>query len=114
MPTEYRLIYSDEAAKQLRELDGSVRGPIAKKARSLQKTPNQFGKELHGRLAGYRSVHAAGRYRIVYQAIDGVEEELDKDGDPRWLGRLDVACLGARRAGDADDVYVVADRILGT
>jgi mRNA interferase RelE/StbE len=111
-PTEYKLAYSIEAANQLRERDGSIRGTVAKKARTLQKSPDQVGKALTGDLSGYRRIVAAGRYRIIYRVLDGGEPELDEDGDLRYLGRVEVVCLGIRREGSSSDVYEIAARIL--
>jgi mRNA-degrading endonuclease RelE of RelBE toxin-antitoxin system len=111
--TEYKLAYSNEAANQLRELDGSVRATVARKGRTLQSFPHQAGKPLTGNLSGFRRIVAAGRYRIIYRVLDGVERELDQDGDLRYLGRVEIVCLGIRKEGSTADVYYQAGRMLG-
>jgi mRNA interferase RelE/StbE len=40
---------------------------MARKIDALKESPEKQGKALSGDLAGYRSLHAAGRYRVVYE-----------------------------------------------
>ena len=112
LPTEYNVWYSDEAADQLRGLDGSIRSTVAKKIRRLNKNPDQQGAPLLRQLAGHRRIYCAGRYRALYRILDGFETELDADGDLVYLGRVAIVCIGIRKDGEKADVYEVAGRII--
>jgi mRNA-degrading endonuclease RelE of RelBE toxin-antitoxin system len=40
---------------------------IARKIEALKESPEKQGKALSGDLSGYRSLHAAVRYRVMYE-----------------------------------------------
>lgn len=63
----------------------------------LETEPERRGKALTGELAAYRSIHAAGRFRIIYRA----EAET-----------IFIVAIGFRKDGDRDDVYAVLKRSL--
>ncbi len=80
--------------------DRRVREKIGDRIDGLAREPEKQGKPLIGELAGYRSVRAVGeRYRIVYR-VHRTEVEV-----------LGVAA-GIRKAGDREDIYTLARKLL--
>ncbi len=51
------------------------------------------------KLAGFRSIYVAGRYRVIYK--------IDDDSTVVW-----VVAAGIRKEGDQKDIYKVAKRLL--
>jgi len=90
-----------EAEKRLLAIrDRRVRKLLYARAMKLQNNPEQQGKPLVRKLAGFRSVRAVGqRYRIIYE-IDGSRQEV-------W-----VVTLGIRKEGNRGDVYEIASNLI--
>ena len=66
----------------------------------LTESPEQQGKPLVGELAGFRSVRAVGqRYRIVYRV-------------ERREVVVVIVAAGRRKAGDRNDIYELAKKLL--
>jgi len=70
----YNIIFHPEAAKEIANLDNSVRIPVLKQIKKLMTSPG-LGDELgnkHGfDLTGYRKLYAhKKRIRIVYKVVD--------------------------------------------
>ena len=66
----------------------------------LAESPEQQGKPLVGELAGFRSVRAVGqRYRIVYRV-------------ERREVVVVIVAVGRRKAGDKNDIYELARKLL--
>ena len=86
---------------QFSQIGRNERRKIADKVDGLAVDPGSQGKPLMGELKGYRSIKAAGRYRIVFQVND-VES-----GDSHVL----IVAVGIRKEGDKNDVYVVASQL---
>jgi mRNA interferase RelE/StbE len=107
-PPKYHVDLSSDAAEYLRSVDGSIRSNIHKTLKKLKDSPETIGKSLSGELQDYRSVRAYGRYRIVFRVTAAYEAEPEVK-----QGAVDVPVIGIRRAGDKQDVYAVATRILG-
>ena len=63
----YKIILSDTAKAYPGSLDVRTRTGIARKIEALKESPDKQGKQLSGNLSKYRSIHAAGRYLIVYE-----------------------------------------------
>ena len=61
--------------------------------------PKKQGKKLVKDLSGFLSVHAAGRYRIIYK--------IDK---PTVI--VYVLAAGIRKEGDRKDIYKIAKKLL--
>jgi mRNA interferase RelE/StbE len=51
------------------------------------------------KLAGLRSIHVAGRYRVIYK--------IDEDSSAVW-----VLAAGIRKEGDQKDIYRIAKKLL--
>jgi mRNA interferase RelE/StbE len=65
----------------------------------LSDEPDKQGKKLVKDLSGFRSVHAAGRYRIIYK--------IDKK-----TVIIYVLAAGIRKEGDKKDIYEIAKKLL--
>ena len=77
-----------------------IRRVIAQRVDQLAKSPEQQGKPLVGKLAGFRSIRAVGqRYRIVYRV-------------ERQAVTVLVVAVGRRRSGDKSDIYELARKLL--
>jgi mRNA interferase RelE/StbE len=97
----YRIVISPSALKMLQAVrDRRIRNQIRDRIDGLGEEPEQQGKPLVGELAGVRSVRAAGqRYRILYRVI---RDEV----------QVVVLALGRRRAGDRQDIYELARKLV--
>lgn len=91
------VILAQPAADFLKSIGPDVRATIIHKLRDLETDPEHRGKALSGELAAFRSIHAAGRYRIIYR-VEGEE--------------VIIVAIGFRRDGDRDDVYTVLKRYI--
>jgi mRNA interferase RelE/StbE len=65
----------------------------------LSDEPDKQSKKLVKDLSGFRSVHAAGRYRIIYK--------IDKK-----TVIIYVLAAGIRKEGDKKDIYKIAKKLL--
>jgi mRNA interferase RelE/StbE len=70
----------------------------------LLKSSPLRGKPLTKELAGYRSMPASGRYRVVFR----VSETPVVVKNVRYDGTVFVCAIGIRRDGSKSDVYAVA------
>ncbi len=68
-PAAYRILYTEEAKKNIGKLDPSVRKLIRKAVESLAVNPEK-GKPLSYELAGLRSLRTSA-YRIIYRIKGG-------------------------------------------
>ena len=95
----YKITLTEEAKAYLISLDGKTRTAIARKIEALKESPEQQGKALSGDLTGYRSLHAAGRYRVVYEVKTNKVMVI-------------VVAAGIRKAGSKIDVYETLKKLL--
>jgi mRNA interferase RelE/StbE len=95
----YKIILTDEVKAYLISLDGKTRNIMAHKIDALKESPEKQGKALSGDLAGYRSLHAAGRYRVVYEVK--VNQIM-----------VIVIATGMRKEGSKIDVYETLKKLL--
>jgi mRNA interferase RelE/StbE len=70
----YRVVLTAAAAEDFRQLDGSLKEPVAKQLRTLETVP-RLGEHLGNRagldLTGYYKLYAAKKsIRIVYRILD--------------------------------------------
>jgi len=79
--------------------DKRIKISLLDKIEALEKAPEKQGKALVKNLAGLRSIHAAGRYRVIYK--------LDNTSHIVW-----VLVAGIRKEGDRKDIYEVAKKLL--
>jgi mRNA interferase RelE/StbE len=88
----FELRYTQDAAAEIKALDGSVRNQLRKALeKKLAIHPEAYGLPLRGSLAGYWK-HQFGNHRIVYRIYS--------------RQRVVVVCsVGVRKQGDAEDIY---------
>ncbi|MDY6952775.1 MAG: type II toxin-antitoxin system RelE/ParE family toxin [Thermodesulfobacteriota bacterium] len=77
----------------------STQRQIFNRIEKLSGDPDKQGKSLVKDLSGFRSVHAAGRYRIIYK--------IDKQ-----TVIIYVLAAGIRKKGDKKDIYKIAKKLL--
>jgi len=88
----FELRYTSDAAADIKALDGSVRNQLRKVLeKKLAVAPEGYGLSLRASLAGYWK-HQFGNHRVVYRIY------------PQH--HIVVVCsVGARKQGDAEDIY---------
>ena len=79
--------------------DKKIQSKIIDRIEGLESDPEKQGKMLVQKLIGFRSVHVAGRYRVVYKV----------DNDSRIVWAL---AAGIRKEGDQKDIYKIAKKLL--
>lgn len=79
--------------------DKRIQSIIMDRIEALKTSPEKQGKILVKKLAGFRSIYVAGRYRVIYK--------IDDDSTVVW-----VVAAGIRKEGDQKDIYKVAKRLL--
>jgi len=79
--------------------DKRIQSIIMDRIEALKTDPEKQGKILVKKLAGFRSIYVAGRYRVIYK--------IDDDSTVVW-----VVAAGIRKEGDQKDIYKVAKRLL--
>ena len=96
----YEVRITDACLSQVEKIpDKNVQKKIIDRIEGLQRDPEKQGKMLVQKLAGFRSVHVAGRYRIIY--------EVDKDLRIVW-----ALAAGIRKEGNKKDIYKIAKKLL--
>ena len=96
----WRIIVAPSAKAMLHDItDRRVCEALVRRMRKLADDPEHQGKPLLAELAGYQSVQAAGRYRIIYR--------LDRSASSIY-----VVAVGMRKERDRSDVYALTKRLL--
>lgn len=96
----YRVRITEVCLSHIEKIpDKKIQSKIIDRIENLKSDPEKQGKMLVQKLSGFRSVHAAGRYRIIYR--------IDEDAGNVW-----VLAAGIRKEGDQKDVYKIAKRLL--
>ena len=90
-PTARRMLLSIE--------DRRIQRVLAERIDGLAESPEQQGKALRAELAGYRSLRAAGRHRVLFR-VDGSRVVVV------------VVAVGRRKQGAKRDVYELAKRLI--
>lgn len=98
---KWQIFLTPTASAMLAEItDRRVREKIVATIDRLIEEPGKQGKALVGELAGFRSIRAvAQRYRIIYRLQGEAIVVI-------------VVAAGIRRAGDRDDIYSLAKKLL--
>jgi mRNA-degrading endonuclease RelE of RelBE toxin-antitoxin system len=90
--TSFELRYTEDAAADIRKLDGSVKKQLRKTLdKKLAMDPEGYGLPLRSPLAGYWK-HEFATHRIVYRIF--------KDH-----GIVAICAVGPRKHGDTEDIY---------
>jgi len=89
---QYRIYFTQIAAEMIESVkDKRVQKLLCERIQKLCIEPEKQGKELSGKLSGYRSVRAVGqRYRIIYR-IEGMS--------------IVIVGVGLRKDRDLSDIY---------
>lgn len=74
------------------------RKTIENRIDALQQDPEKQGKQLVGELSQFRSVHAAGRYRVIYKVDRGNVIVV-------------IVAAGIRKEGDSGDIFKLAQKL---
>jgi mRNA interferase RelE/StbE len=97
---KYRILITDTCLGLIGKIhDKKIQRTILNRIQKLSHEPDKQGKKLVQDLSGFRSVHAAGRYRIIYK--------IDKQ-----TVIIYVLAAGIRKAGDKKDIYKIAQKLL--
>ena len=79
--------------------DKKVQETILRKVEGLSVDPEKQGKQLVRNLSGFRSIRAAGRYRIIFK--------VDKQTVIVY-----ILAAGIRKEGEKKDIYKIARKLL--
>ena len=97
---KYRILITDTCLRLIEKIpDKKMQSSILDRIQKLSDEPDKQGKKLVKDLSGFRSVHAAGRYRIIYKI------------DKRTV-IIYVLAAGIRKKGDKKDIYKIAKKLL--
>ena len=97
---KYSILITDTCLRLIEKIpDKKIQRSILDRIQKLSEEPEEQGKKLVRDLAGFRSVHAAGRYRIIYKT------------DKRTV-IIYVLAAGIRKEGDKKDIYKIAKKLL--
>jgi mRNA interferase RelE/StbE len=95
----YRILITDSALQYLKKLEPRIRQTIKNKIEELAVDPEKRGKPLSGDLVPFRSIHAAGRYRVIYEV---------KNTDVLVI----IVAVGIRKDKNREDVYQTLKRFI--
>ena len=96
----YKLRITDVCFSLIEKMpDKRIQSKIVERIEALNTDPQKQGKRLVKKLAGFCSIHVAGRYRIIYK--------IDQNSSFVW-----IITAGIRKEGDQKDVYRIAKRLL--
>ena len=97
---KYSILITDTYLRLIEKIpDKKIQRSILDRIQKLSDEPENQGKKLVKDLAGFRSVHAAGRYRIIYK----IEKRTVI---------IYVLAAGIRKEGDKKDIYKIAKKLL--
>lgn len=97
---KYNILITDTCLRLIEKIpDKKIQRSILDRIQKLSDEPEKQGKKLVKDLAGFRSVHAAGRYRIIYK----IEKRTVI---------IYVLAAGIRKEGDKKDIYKIAKKLL--
>jgi len=97
---KYKILITDTCLALIEKIpDKKIRHTILKRIEGLSEEPDEQGKMLVKDLSGFRSIHAAGRYRIIYK--------VDKQ-----TVIIYILATGIRKQGDQKDIYKIAKKLL--
>ena len=97
---KYKILITDTCLALIEKIpDKKIRRTILNRIEELSDEPDKQGKMLVKDLSGFRSIHAAGRYRIIYR--------VDKQ-----TVIIYILAAGVRKQGDKKDIYKIAKKLL--
>ena|SRR5713101_1187235 len=98
-PARYEVVFTADARKDIRDLDGSIRKQLEKVLKNkIAVDPEGYGTPLRATLSGYWK-HEFANHRLIYQIL---REQM----------RIVVVCaVGPRKSGDVADIYFQLNKI---
>jgi mRNA interferase RelE/StbE len=97
---KYRILITDTCLRLIEKIPNKkIQRSIFDRIQKLSDEPEKQGKKLVKDLAGFRSVHAAGRYRIIYK--------IEKRAVIIY-----VLAAGIIKEGNKKDIYKIAKKLL--
>ena len=96
----YRLKITETCLSFLEKIaDKRIQSAILDKIEGLAIDPEKQGKALVKEMAGFRSIHASGRYRVIFK--------IENDSNVVY-----IVAAGIRKEGDQKDIYKLAKKLL--
>ena len=97
---KYEILITDTCLALIEKIpEKKTQRTIFNRIEGLSDEPDKQGKMLVKELSGFRSIHAAGRYRIIYK--------VDKQ---RVI--IYILAAGIRKQGDKKDIYNITRKLL--
>jgi mRNA interferase RelE/StbE len=97
---KYEILITDTCLALIKKIpDKKIQRTILNRIEELSDEPDKQGKRLVKELSGFRSIHAAGRYRIIYK--------VDKQ-----TVSIYILAAGIRKQGDKKDIYKITRKLL--
>ena len=97
---KYHILITDTCLKLIEKIqDRKIQQRILNHIERLTEEPLKQGKQLVKDLSGFRSIYAAGRFRIIYK-VDGHKVTVY------------ILAVGIRKQGDKKDIYLIAKKLL--
>jgi len=97
---KYEILITDTCLALIDKIpDKKIQRTILNRIEGLSDEPDKQGKMLVKELSGFRSIHAAGRYRIIYK--------VDKQ-----TVIIYILAAGIRKQGDKKDIYKITRKLL--
>jgi mRNA interferase RelE/StbE len=97
---KYEILITDTCLALIEKIpDKKIQRTILNRIEGLSDEPDKQGKMLVKELSGFRSIHAAGRYRIIYK--------VDKQ-----TVIIYILAVGIRKQGDKKDIYKITRKLL--
>ena len=97
---KYEILLTETCLSLLERIsDKKLQRTILMRIEGLSEDPEKQGKMLTNELSGFRSIHAAGRYRVIYQ-IDSKTVIVY------------ILAAGIRKEGDKKDIYKITKKLL--
>jgi mRNA interferase RelE/StbE len=97
---KYRIFITETCLGLIKKIgDKKIQRSILERIGKLADEPDKQGKMLVKDLSGFRSLHTAGRYRILYKI-------------KKRTVIVYVVAAGIRKEGDKKDIYQIAKKLL--
>ena len=97
---KYKILITDICITLIGKIpDKKIQRTILNRIEKLSAEPDKQGKVLVKELSGFRSIHTAGRYRIIYK----VEKQTVI---------VYILAAGVRKQGDKKDIYQITKKLL--
>jgi mRNA interferase RelE/StbE len=97
---KYEILITDTCLALIEKIpDEKTRRTIINRIEGLSDEPDRQGKMLVKDLSGFRSIHAAGRYRVIYKIV---QQKVI----------IHILAVGIRKQGDKKDIYKITKKLL--